>query len=93
MFGTTKLVKIAEKSAPCPWRRVISSGEQIQNLDIMLKKPIFKYLLSVALLFVGNRIFNHASAWLGLAIIAVAFILIIKAFLKQHKTKKQNEED
>ena len=86
-------MKIAEKSAPYPQRRVISSGERIQNLDIMLKKPIFKYLLSVALLFIGNRIFNHASAWIGLAIIAAACILIIKTFLKQHKTKKQNEED
>jgi len=58
----------------------------------MLKKPIYKYLLSVILIFIGNRVFNHASAWVGLAIIAVGCLLIIKTFSNNIKSK-QNEED
>ena len=57
----------------------------------MLKKPIYKYLLSVILIFIGNRVFNHASAWVGLAIIAAGCLLIIKTFSNNIKSK-QNEE-
>lgn len=55
----------------------------------MERKRIFSIVLALALLFIGNRVFNHYSAWIGIAIMASPFIYFIYTQLN----KKQDEED
>lgn len=33
-----------------------------------MKKYVEQFFFMIAILFVGNRIFNHVNAWLGIAI-------------------------
>lgn len=44
----------------------------------------------IAVLFIGNRVFNHVDAWLGIAIcfgVCYPVINIIKLIIKNMKTK------
>jgi hypothetical protein len=53
-------------------------------------KRNWKLLLSVVAIPVGNRVFNHVDAWLGIAIIisaAIFFIYQLFNLLKDEKTE------
>ena len=58
-----------------------------------MKKFINRYwklILAIALLPVGNRVFNHVDAWLGIAIMLTSSLFIIYKlfnFIKNEKEK------
>lgn len=55
-----------------------------------MKKYIEQFFFMIAVLFIGNRVFNHVDAWLGIAIcfgVCYPFINIIKLIIKNMKTK------
>lgn len=55
-----------------------------------MKKRVTKYwkpALVVLALFVGNRVFNHVDAWLGVSIFMLTAAFVIYQIIK----KKENE--
>jgi len=59
----------------------------------MKKKTILKILAVIALLFVGNRFFNHVTAWGGIAIMLFAVALAVYFIVKPTNINKDNEKD
>ena len=58
----------------------------------MYKSKMSKYFKLLAILTtgiaIGNRVFNHLHAWLGVAIIAAVVIFFIYKFIKTLKDEK-----
>lgn len=55
-----------------------------------MKKYIEQFFFMKAVLFIGNRVFNHVDAWLGIAIcfgVCYPFINIIKLIIKKHENE------
>ncbi|MCS3370081.1 MULTISPECIES: hypothetical protein [Bacteroides] len=55
-----------------------------------MKKYIEQFFFMMAVLFIGNRVFNHVDAWLGIAICFGAcypVINIIKLIIKKHENE------
>lgn len=47
-----------------------------------MKKKYWMLLIAVIAIFIGNRLYNHVYAWLGIAIILSAVIFIIYQLIK-----------
>lgn len=47
----------------------------------------------IALLFVGNRFFNHVTAWGGIALIVLGCLLAVYFIFKPSNHKENNEKD
>lgn len=52
-------------------------------------KRNWKLLLAVAALPVGNRVFNHVDAWLGITVILSAAIFLIYQLFNLSKDEKK----
>lgn len=57
-----------------------------------MNKAIFEAIILIAMLFVGNRIFNHVSAWGGIAICLISSSLLCYFIINLIKTNKNNHE-
>ena len=44
--------------------------------------PLLKFLTIAVLFFLGNRIFNHVSAWGGIGLIVLGWILAVYFTIK-----------
>lgn len=58
-----------------------------KKVCILLIKQI---LMIVGIIFIGNRVFNHFNAWVGIAVCLSAcypVINTIKLFIKKHESK------
>lgn len=60
----------------------------------MYKSKMSKYFKLLAILTtgiaIGNRVFNHLHAWLGVAIITAVVIFFIYKFIKTLKDEKKD---
>lgn len=54
-----------------------------------MKKNALLFTLLFVGVFLGNRVFNHVNAWLGISMIVAVIIFV---FYKFFKTKKKDEE-
>lgn len=54
----------------------------------MKRRLMLSAVLVVVLLFIGNRVFNHYSAWMGIAIMVSPFIYLIYNQLNKKKDEK-----
>lgn len=59
----------------------------------MKKKTILKILAVIALLFIGNRIFNHVDAWIGITLMVIGIILALYFIFKPSNNIEDNEKD
>ena len=59
----------------------------------MKKKTILKILAVIALLFIGNRIFNHVDAWIGITLMVIGIILALYFIFKLSNNIEDNEKD
>lgn len=53
-----------------------------------MKKEIVRLTVIIVCLFIGNRVFNHVSAWCGISIIVLVFGYIVYQINKSIKNKK-----
>lgn len=59
----------------------------------MKASSVLKILAVIAMLFIGNRIFNHVDAWIGIALMVLGVILAFYFILKPSNNKEDNEKD
>ena len=60
----------------------------------MKANPILKILAIIALLFIGNRIFNHVDAWGGIVLMVLGCLLALYFIFKpSNNDKEDNEKD
>ena len=59
----------------------------------MKKGIILKIWAVIALLFIGNRIFNHVDAWIGISLMAFGAILALYFIFKPSNNTGDNEKD
>lgn len=59
----------------------------------MKASSILKAVAVIALLFIGNRTFNHVDAWGGIAIMAIGIFLALYFIFKPSNHKEDNEKD
>lgn len=59
------------------------------------KSAILKIMAVIALLFIGNRLYNHVTAWGGIGIIVLALLLAVYFVIKpiNNNKKKSNESN
>lgn len=63
-----------------------------KNKITKAQRAVLNVLLFAACLFVGNRIFNHVSAWLGVAVIVITLAAAIYLLYKYiRKTYEKND--
>lgn len=55
--------------------------------EIKLKKYIYLIIFLLAGIFVGNQLFNHIHAWLGIAVIAATIIYFFNRLIKNIKNE------
>lgn len=55
-------------------------------------KSIIKIFAVIALFFVGNRIFNHVDAWMGIALMMGSLALALYFIFKPIKNNGNNDE-
>ena len=55
--------------------------------------PLLKFLTVAALFFLGNRMFNHVSAWGGIGLIGLGGILAVYFTIKPINSNEHNEEN
>lgn len=53
-----------------------------------MKKYVYLIAFLIAGIAVGNRVFNHLHAWLGVAIISATIIYFIYKLIKNLKNEK-----
>lgn len=53
-----------------------------------MRKHIYLILFLVVGIFIGNRIFNHLNAWLGVVIISATVIYFVYKLIKNLKNEK-----
>lgn len=61
----------------------------------MKTKTILKIAAVIALLFIGNRFYNHVTAWGGIGIIVLALLLAVYFIFKSinNKSKSTSNEE
>ncbi len=60
----------------------------------MKANTVLKIVAVIALLFFGNRIFNHVDAWGGIALMALGCLLALYFIFKpSNNHNKDNDED
>ena len=47
-----------------------------------MKKHLYLFVLLIAGIFIGNQVFNHVHAWLGIAMIAATVIFFFYRLTK-----------
>lgn len=57
-----------------------------------MNKTIFKAIILIALLFVGNRLFNHVSAWGGIVVSLISVFYLGYIIIKLITSNKNNHE-
>lgn len=55
------------------------------------KSAILKIMAVIALLFIGNRLYNHVTAWGGIGIIVLALLLAVYFVIKPINNNKKKE--
>lgn len=55
-------------------------------------KTICKIFAVIALLFIGNRIFNHVDAWMGIVLMLGGLALALYFIFKPIKNNGSNDE-
>lgn len=55
-----------------------------------MKKYIFLAMLLIVGLFIGNQLFNHIHAWLGIAVIVATAIYFLNQLIKFIKNENIN---
>lgn len=55
-----------------------------------MKRYILQIVMLIAGVAIGNRVFNHLHAWLGVVIIAATIIFFIYKLIKTIKNEKIN---
>lgn len=55
-----------------------------------MKKKYWMLLIAVIAIPIGNRLFNHVNAWVGIAVILSAVIYLIYKLLKNEKDEKKD---
>lgn len=55
-----------------------------------MKRCILQIVMLIAGVAIGNRVFNHLHAWLGVVIIAATIIFFIYKLIKTIKNEKIN---
>ncbi len=53
-----------------------------------MKKYIYLIIFLLVGIFIGNQLFNHIHAWLGIAVIMAAIIYFINRLIKLIKNEK-----
>lgn len=60
----------------------------------MKASSVLKILVVIAMLFIGNRIFNHVNAWGGIALMVLGCLLAVYFIIKpSNNHKEDNEKD
>ena len=60
----------------------------------MKTKTILKIVAVIALLFIGNRFYNHVTAWGGIGIMVLALLLVVYFIFKPiNNNKTTNNEE
>ncbi len=59
----------------------------------MKSSTALKIMAVIALLFIGNRFFNHVTAWGGIALIVLGCLLAGYFIFKPSNHKENNEKD
>ena len=59
----------------------------------MKAASVLKILAVIALLFFGNRIFNHVDAWIGIALMVIGVILALSFIFTPSNNTEDNEKD
>lgn len=60
----------------------------------MKTKTILKIVAVIALLFIGNRFYNHVTAWGGIGIMVLALLLAVYFIFKPiNNNKTTNNEE
>ena len=54
-------------------------------------KKYWKPVLVVSAFFIGNRVFNHINAWLGISIIMLTVAFIVYNIIKKVENEKKME--
>lgn len=54
---------------------------------IKLKKYIYLIIFLLVGVFIGNQLFNHIHAWLGIAVIAATIIYFFNRLIKNIKNE------
>lgn len=52
-------------------------------------KKYWKPVLVVSAFFIGNRVFNHINAWLGISIIMLTVAFIVYNIIKKSRKGKE----
>ena len=55
-----------------------------------MTKYIKLFVIPVAGIIIGNRVFNHIHAWLGVILISASIIFFIYKFIKTLKDEKKD---
>lgn len=58
----------------------------------MKTKTILKIVTVIALLFIGNRFYNHVTAWGGIGIIVLGILLAVYFIIKPININRNNNE-
>lgn len=58
----------------------------------MKASTILKIVAVIALLFIGNRFYNHVTAWGGISIMVLGLLLAVYFIIKPTNIKKDNNE-
>lgn len=59
----------------------------------MKASSVLKVLAVIALLFIGNRFFNHVTAWGGIALMVLGVLLAVYFIVKPSNHTEDNEKD
>lgn len=59
----------------------------------MKASTAIKILAVIALFFIGNRFFNHVTAWGGIALMVLGCLLAVYFIIKPSNHKENNEKD
>lgn len=58
----------------------------------MRASAVLKILAVIALLFIGNRFYNHVTAWGGIGIIVLGVLLAVYFIIKSVNINRNNNE-
>ena len=56
-------------------------------------KKYWKPVLVVSAFFIGNRVFNHINAWLGISIIMLTVAFIVYNIIKKVENEKKDRDN
>lgn len=59
-------------------------------MNIYMSKYVKSFVMLIIGITIGNRVFNHSYAWLGIIIVTATIIFFIYKFIKTSKDEKKD---